>query len=205
MAFVNSLIKIYIHYIKKIYSLSLWVVLILGLTACSTKEAPPTKSEKDNTNIFKINEAIGISSLDPAFARNFENIMAVNQLFNGLVQMNEKLEVIPAIAKSWKISEDGKEYTFILRDDVYFHDHPVFPEGKGRKVIAQDFVNSFYRIIDPKLASPGAWIFNDVDFSEKSDYSGFIAVDDTTLKIILKNAFPPFLGILTMQYCSVVP
>jgi peptide/nickel transport system substrate-binding protein len=190
---------------KKVFCLFLSVVLLFGLTACSSKDSPTSKSDKENLNIFKINEAIGISSLDPAFARNFENIMAVNQLFNGLVQMNEHLEVIPAIAKSWKISDDGKEYTFILRDDVYFHDHPVFPEGKGRKVIAQDFVNSFYRIIDPKLASPGAWIFNDVDFSEKSDYSGFIAVDDTTLKIILKNAFPPFLGILTMQYCSVVP
>lgn len=190
---------------KKVFFHILSVFLIFSLYSCSKKEKISENSEKENLNIFKMNEAVGISSLDPAFARNFENIMAVNQLFNGLVQMNENLEVIPAIAKSWNISDDGKIYTFNLRSDVYFHDHPVFAEGKGRKVIAQDFVNSFYRIIDPKLASPGAWIFNDVDFTEKSDYSGFIAVDDTTLKIILKNAFPPFLGILTMQYCSVVP
>ncbi len=190
---------------KKVFFHTLSVFLIFSLYSCSKKEKISENSEKENLNIFKMNEAVGISSLDPAFARNFENIMAVNQLFNGLVQMNENLEVIPAIAKYWNISDDGKIYTFNLRSDVYFHDHPVFAEGKGRKVIAQDFVNSFYRIIDPKLASPGAWIFNDVDFTEKSDYSGFIAVDDTTLKIILKNAFPPFLGILTMQYCSVVP
>lgn len=190
---------------KKVLFHTLSVFLIFSLYSCSKKEKKSENSEKENLNIFKMNEAVGIFSLDPAFARNFENIMAVNQLFNGLVQMNENLEVIPAIAKSWNISDDGKVYTFYLRNDVYFHDHPVFAEGKGRKVIAQDFVNSFYRIIDPKLASPGAWIFNDVDFTEKSDYSGFIAVDDTTLKIILKNAFPPFIGILTMQYCSVVP
>jgi peptide/nickel transport system substrate-binding protein len=181
------------------------IFLFYFLSSCSKKEKVTNDTKQENLNIFKMNEAVGITSLDPAFARNFENIMAVNQLFNGLVQMNEKLEVIPAIAKSWEISDDGKVYTFHLRNDVYFHDHPAFPNGKGRKVVAQDFVNSFYRIIDPKLASPGAWIFNDVDFSEKSDYSGFIAVDDTTLKIILKNPFPPFLGILTMQYCSVVP
>jgi peptide/nickel transport system substrate-binding protein len=189
---------------KKIASFS-FILIYLLLISCGKKENAESIQNNDGRSIFKINEAIGISSLDPAFARNFENIMAVNQLFNGLVQMNERLEVIPAIAKSWTISEDGKVYLFNLRDDVYFHDHPVFEEGKGRKVVAQDFVNSFYRIIDPKLASPGAWIFNDVDFSEKSDYSGFIAVDDTTLKIVLKNPFPPFLGILTMQYCSVVP
>jgi peptide/nickel transport system substrate-binding protein len=181
------------------------IFLFFCFSSCSEKEKVTNDTKQENLNIFKMNEAVGITSLDPAFARNFENIMAVNQIFNGLVQMNEKLEVIPAIAKSWDISEDGKVYTFHLRNDVYFHDHPAFPDGKGRKVVAQDFVNSFYRIIDPKLASPGAWIFNDVDFSEKSDYSGFIAVDDTTLKIILKNPFPPFLGILTMQYCSVVP
>lgn len=190
---------------KKVFCISLSIVLIFSLVGCSSKENRNKNSDNKSLNIFRLNESFGISSLDPAFARNFENIMAVNQLFNGLVQMNENLEVIPAIAKSWNISDDGKIYTFILRDDVYFHDHPLFPEGKGRKVVAQDFVNSFYRIIDPKLASPGAWIFNDVDFSEKSDYSGFIAVDDTTLKIVLKNPFPPFLGILTMQYCSVIP
>lgn len=185
----------------------LWLLLaIIAHTSCSIENKNTTQhQQQDYSNVFRLNEATGISSLDPAFARNFENIMAVNQLFNGLVQMNEKLEVIPAIAKSWTISDDGKVYTFILRDDVYFHDHPVFPDGKGRKVVAQDFVNSFYRIIDPKLASPGAWIFNDVDFSEKSDYSGFVAENDTTLKIYLKHPFPPFLGILTMQYCSVVP
>lgn len=191
---------------KKIFSpIFTFSFISLIILSCSNKNDTAKDKALENKKIFRINEATGITSLDPAFARSFENIMAINQLFNGLVQMNERLEVIPCIAKSWEISEDGKEYTFHLRNDVYFHDHPVFPDGKGRKVVAQDFVNSFYRIIDPKLASPGAWIFNDVDFSEKSDYSGFIAVDDSTLKIILKNPFPPFLGILTMQYCSVVP
>jgi oligopeptide transport system substrate-binding protein len=190
---------------KRTIYLLFYALVILTVYSCTTKNNTAEKLSTSSKNIFRMNEAAGISSLDPAFARNFENIMAVNQLFNGLVQMNNNLEIVPAIAKSWEISNDGKEYLFHLRNDVYFHDNPIFPEGKGRKVTAQDFVNSFYRIIDPKLASPGAWIFNDVDFTEKSDYSGFVAVNDTTLKIILKNVFPPFLGILTMQYCSVVP
>jgi oligopeptide transport system substrate-binding protein len=159
----------------------------------------------DGKTVFRYNESAGISSLDPAFARNFENVSAVNQIFNGLVQMDDQLNVKPSIANKWNISEDGKIYTFYLRDDVYFHDHPVFLNGKGRKVVASDFVHSFFRIVDSRVASPGAWIFNEVDFSEKSNYAGFIAENDTIFTIHLKNPFPPFLSILTMQYCSVVP
>ncbi len=173
----------------------------ISLFSCQNKEQKETLP----ANVFRYNESAGITSLDPAFARNLENIWAVNQIFNGLVQMDDKLNVKPCIAKRWEISEDGTVYTFYLRNDVYFHDSPVFPAGKGRKVTAQDFVHSFFRIVDPKIASPGAWIFNMIDFSERSNHAGFIAENDTVLKIYLTNPFPPFLGLLTMQYCSVVP
>jgi oligopeptide transport system substrate-binding protein len=178
------------------------IIFLSVINSCNPVAREEIIEEK---KIFKYNEAAGISSLDPAFSNLFENIAVVNQIFNGLVQMNDQLEVIPAIAKKWKISEDGTEYTFYLRDDVYFHDHSVFENKKGRRVLASDFVHSFFRIIDSKVASPGAWIFNDVDFSEKSNFSGFIAENDTTLKIYLSRPFQPFLGILTMPYCFVVP
>ncbi|PKP46214.1 MAG: ABC transporter substrate-binding protein, partial [Bacteroidetes bacterium HGW-Bacteroidetes-12] len=84
------------------------------------------------------------------------------------------------------------------------HDHKLFKDGKGRKVVASDFVYSFNRIIDVKNASPGAWIFNNIDYREENNYQPFEAINDSTLKIYLTEAFPPFLGILTMQYCTVV-
>ena len=160
------------------------------------------ETEQDTRTVFRYNESAGITSLDPSFASNVENIWAVNQLFNGLVQMNDQLEVEPCIAKSWEISDDGLTYTFHLRDDVYFHDHELFEGGKGRKVIASDFVHSLFRIVNPEVTSPGAWIFNNID---KSNDLGFTAIDDITLQIHLLNPFPPFLGLLTMQYCSVIP
>ncbi|MFH1319333.1 MAG: ABC transporter substrate-binding protein [Bacteroidota bacterium] len=166
--------------------------------SCKHKEV----GEREGKTVFRYNESAGISSLDPSFARNVENIWAINQLFNGLVQMNDKLEVEPCIGRSWEISMDGLTYTFHLRDDVYFHDHELFEGGKGRKVVASDFVYSFYRIVDPEVASPGAWIFNNID---KPDDQGFKAVNDSTFQIHLLKPFPPFLGLLTMQYCSVVP
>jgi peptide/nickel transport system substrate-binding protein len=86
---------------------------------------------------------------------------------------------------------------------VYFHDHPLFPEGAGRLVTAQDFAYSFNRILDPQVLSPGVWVFEKVEV--KNGQYGFKALNDSTFQIRLKEPFPPFLGILTMQYCSVVP
>lgn len=77
----------------------------------------------------------------------------------------------------------------------------MFAGGKGRKVLASDFKYSFSRIIDPKTASSGAWIFND----KVSGNDAFMAPNDSTFIIKLKKAFPPFLAILTGQYCSVIP
>ena len=180
----------------------LFLIPILILTACGDHKNAESVGDK---KIFRYNEAAGITSLDPAFSRNRENIWACNHLYNGLVQMDDQLNIQPAIAKSWELSDDGKTYTFHLKNDVFFHDHELFIDGKGRKVVAEDFVYSFNRIIDDKVASPGAWIFNYVDFNEANQYNPFVAINDTTLQVYLSQSFPPFLGILTMHYCSVVP
>ncbi|KLT66697.1 ABC transporter substrate-binding protein [Pedobacter sp. BMA] len=151
--------------------------------------------------VFNINLDQGLTSIDPAFARNQNAIWMTNQIFNGLVQVNDSLQTIPCIAKSWQISEDAQTYTFNLRSDVYFHDDPIFKNGKGRKVTARDFAYSFYRLIDPKVASSGGWIFSD----KVKDEHSFIAINDSTFQIKLVKPFPPFMSLLTTQYCSVVP
>lgn len=176
------------------------ICLIATLYSCGGN-----KKTKTDKTVFRYNEAAGITSLDPAFARDQANIWAVNQVYNGLVQMDDNLNIKPCIARSWEISEDGLIYTFHLRNDVFFHDHNLFKNGKGRKVNASDFVNSFFRIIDETVASPGAWIFNNIDRTAKSNYLGFEAVNDTLLKIYLNKPFPPFLGLLTTPYCYVTP
>lgn len=160
--------------------------------------------EKHNTDkkVFRYNEAANISSLDPAYAKDQAMIWIDVQLYNGLVQMDNQLNVKPSIAKSWTISKDGLEYTFHLRNDVYFHSHPIFKNGK-RKVVASDFVYSLNRIVDKKTMSPGAVFFENVE-QIGGKYS-FFAPNDTTFIIRLKQAFAPFLGILTMPYASVVP
>jgi len=158
----------------------------------------------DNSDkmIFRYNESSGINSLDPAFSAGQSIIWPCNLLYNGLVDLDEQMRVVPCIAKSWTISPDGTVYTFTLRDDVYFHQTDFFPQK--RKVTADDFVYSLGRIVDGSVASPGAWIFQKV----KRDSEGkpaFKALNDSTFQITLSEDFPPFLGILAMKYCSVVP
>ena len=165
--------------------------------SCSHDEQDPGKT------VFRYNEAANISTLDPAFARDQTIIWAANQLYNGLIQLNDRMEIMPCIAKSWEISETGTDYVFHLRRDVLFHDSPAFAGGEGRHVVAQDFVFSFQRVIDPKVASPGAWLFNNV--KKPANSSAFEAVNDSTLIIRLERPFPPFLRLLSMQYCSVIP
>ena len=170
-------------------------LIVVGLSLISCSKDSPLKHH----NVFRYNESKGIPTLDPAFAKNQVVIWPVNQLFNGLVQMDNELNIQPCIANRWEISNSGMQYTFYLRDDVFFHNHEKFKNGKGRKVTAHDFEYSLNRIIDPKLGSPGAWIFNNVETN------GIKALNDSTLQITLKNSFPAFLGLLSMQYCSVVP
>ncbi len=181
----------------KFKDIILCFLISVFLFSCSGK-----KNSHEGKTVFRYNEPKGITSLDPAFSRTMANIWAANQLFNGLVQMDDETRIQPCIAKNWEISEEGLVYIFHLREDVYFHDSEVFTNQKGRKITASDFVYSFNRIVDEKVLSPGRWIFNNVDFTNGK---GFEATNDSTFAIHLKTSFPPFIGMLTMQYCSVVP
>lgn len=126
---------------------------------------------------------------------------AVHQLYNTLVEVDSGLNIVPSLAKSWHISDDKKTYTFYLRNDVFFHDDAAFANGKGRRLTAQDVVYSFERLIDSKTASPGSWIFN----GKVDTVDGFKAIDDTTFQLKLMRPYHPILGVLSMQYCSIVP
>ncbi len=185
---------------KSLALLSLTV--LISLLSCS----PAEHSDK---SVFNWNIHGGVTSLDPAFARNQANIWATHQMFNSLVELNDDLRAVPSIAHSWDISDDGKTYTFYLRNDVYFQNHELFPGGEGRLVTANDFVYSLNRLLDPSIASPGAWIFQgkiEITESEDGNRKGrFYADNDTTFRIELLEPFPPMLGLLAMQYCSVIP
>lgn len=171
---------------------SLYIAFLCIGIACGTK-----KQKYESNQVFRYNEHSNVTSLDPAFAKDQRNIWVVNQLYNGLVQLDDSLNVKPDLARRWEISEDGKNYTFYLRNDIYFHKHELFGKKKTRKVIANDFEYSLNRLLDKKVASPGGWVLQNVE--------NFKAINDSVFTIQLKQPFPPFLGLLSMKYCSVVP
>ncbi|TDS64296.1 ABC transporter substrate-binding protein [Myroides indicus] len=166
--------------------------IVLTIGGCQNKAI-----KNDEVQIFRYNESANIQTLDPAFARNMAIIWPCNQLFNGLVQLDDSLHIKPDIAKKWRVSEDGKEYNFTLRNDVYFHKHINFGKDSTRTVVAGDFEYSFNRLLSPQVASPGAWILQKVE--------SFKALNDSVFQIRLKEPFPAFLGLLSMRYASVLP
>ncbi|WP_299364286.1 ABC transporter substrate-binding protein [Winogradskyella sp.] len=169
-----------------------YLIVCFAICSCASKD----NANKDHL-VFRYNEHKNIGSLDPAFSKDLADIWATHQLFNGLVQMDDRLNVQPCIAKHWSVKDSAKVYTFILRDDVYFHHHQLFGKDSTRSVIANDFEYSFKRLKDKSVASPGSWVLNKVE--------SFSAINDSTFQIKLKQPFPAFLGLLTMKYCSVVP
>ena len=178
----------------------LFILLIWAVTACQSGfEKPKGKT------VFRYNESAGISSLDPAFARDQANIWATNQLFNGLVQLDDHLLVKPSLAKTWEVLDSGRAYIFHLRNDVFFHKNACFKDSIGRKMIASDVEYSLKRVLDIKTLSPGGvWLSNLVDKDSMEQFK-IIALNDSTVSIKLKQAFSPFLGRLSMQYFSIIP
>ncbi|MCB9169240.1 MAG: ABC transporter substrate-binding protein [Flavobacteriales bacterium] len=172
-----------------------WYLSLVLVLSCGAPTSDP------GHQVFRYNESEGITSLDPVFARNLEHIWVVDQLFDGLVEMGPDMRVRPAVARSWDIRDSGTAYLFHLRPEVRFHDDPVFPDGMGRSVTANDFVFSLERLRDERTASPGRWVLDHV----LPGPAGIAARDDSTLILHLDRPFAPFLSMLAMAYCSVVP
>lgn len=179
------------------------VIILLG--GCG-----PVASDRGK-KVFTYNESDGIASLDPAFSKNRSIMWAVHQLYGTLVETDADLHFVPGLARNWEVSADRRVWTFHLRTDVFFHDDPAFPGGKGRRFVAADIVYSFNRLLDPATASSGAWIFHDrIDTSTGGGIGAhpggaFTAPNDSTFCLRLLRPFNPILGLLSMEYCSAVP
>nr|MBR9646395.1 peptide ABC transporter substrate-binding protein [Streptococcus sp. 11-4097] len=105
----------------------------------------------------------------------------MQNIFEGLYVLNDQDQPIPAVAKSFKRSEDGKKYTFKLREDAKW--------SNGDPVTAKDFVYAWQRAVNPDTAAKSGYIMLDVKNAEKinkrelsPDQLGVKAIDDYTLE-----------------------
>jgi oligopeptide transport system substrate-binding protein len=165
-----------------------------------------------------------IAGFDPIHASDHYSGNEVGKVYEGLYEfhpLKRPYELMPNLAESLPVvSKDGLTYTFKLKKGVLFHDSPVFKEGLGREMKADDFIYSIMRLADPKLQAKGWWLFDQKIEGlnewreqnaalEQTNYeeqiSGLKKVDDYTVQIKLKKPYPQFLYALVMPYSFVVP
>lgn len=175
-------------------------------------------NEKSASNTFFFNIVDPMKSLDPVQITQQSSWWIGEMVYAGLIGLDEKMQPIPKIARSWEVSPDGLVWTFHLRNDVRFGDDPCFPDGKGRIVTAADVRYSFERLCRPDV-SRGFWIMRgkvegaDAYYNSRKDsgktpvdvISGLEAADDTTFRIRLSEPFPPFLYMMATPFCYIVP
>jgi ABC-type transport system substrate-binding protein len=186
--------------------LSLFAVLLSFVFSCqqgSEKPADQTKAEPRLGGIYHAVLPWSPRDIDPAFFTDTYSATLIHQLFDGLVQFDQSLNVVPAIASDWRVSPDGLTYTFTIREGVKFHN--------SRQVTADDFVYSFTRVLDPRERSGALSFFERVKGAtayrsgRTKEVAGLKALDPHTLVITLEEAFAPFLPVLAMVYSKVVP
>ena len=141
--------------------------------------------------------------LDPSIAHESRSIQYIMQVFSGLISFNEDLVLVPELASEWSISEDGKVYTFTIRDGATFHD--------GRPVTAGDFKSSWERAASPDSPSTTVGTYlNDVvgidEFTsgDAEEISGIQVIDSTTLQVTIDDARSYFLSKLSHPVAFVV-
>jgi oligopeptide transport system substrate-binding protein len=133
-------------------------------------------------------------TLDPHKSTGVTENNIENDIFEGLVAWSADGQITPGMAESWDISDDGKVYTFHLRDAKW---------SNGDPFTAEDFVYSFRRAVDPATASDYAPILapivnakEAIAGEKKPDEIGVAATDPKTVTITLNASTPYLLGLL---------
>ncbi|MEM7790648.1 MAG: peptide ABC transporter substrate-binding protein [Verrucomicrobiota bacterium] len=168
----------------------------ITLAGCSDQMTNVERGNRDKE--FYIGLGTEPATLDPHLLTGLTELYVLIAFIEGLTTYNaEDMSILPGVAKSWEISEDGKTYTF--------HFDPKARWSNGDQVTAQDFLFSYERILTPALGAPyasmlypmkGAEAFNT---GKTDDFStvGVSAPDEETLVIELNAPTPYFLSILT--------
>ncbi len=188
-------------------SIALLCSLPLASCQCQLPETTPGTIPETPQSIGQggVLKLYGIDpiTLDPAISGEMTSHEYIAQLFSGLVRLGDNLEPTPDIAEEWRISEDGRTYTFEIRRDVSFHD--------GRGVKAGDFKYSWERACDPVTGSRTAGVYlddivgvTDVLEGKAREISGVKVVDDYTLEVTIDAPKSYFLSKLTYTTAYVV-
>lgn len=182
-----------------------------------------TKKVDLNEKVLNLAVTSEIKGMDPIYSNDKYSSNEVGRVYEGLLEyhyLKRPYTLVPNLAESLpEVSEDGLTYTFKIKKGVLFHDDKAFEGGKGRELVAEDFVYSIKRLADPKLQGLGWWLLSGkikgldawrdknaekdkVDYSEEVE--GLRALDKYTLQFKLTKQFPQFLYSLAMPFTFAV-
>ena len=180
-------------FIKTLFQTFFIFLTLLLIISCSKE----TKSIKDE---LTVNLGYELQSIDPAINDETYGFIYINHAFEGLLTKDISNKIVGGASDKWEISEDKLKYTFHIREDAKWSD--------GKKLTANDFVYSYRRVVDPKTASPIAYLMyyiknaKNINTGKKPIESlGVTAADENTLAIELENPTLYFEDILASGGC----
>ncbi len=170
-------------------------LLAAGAVALVALQCQTEKTSHEGM-LFRYNEASGISSLDPAFARDQAHNWVIRQLYSTLFETDSTGQLRGLLAENWATTPDGLHAGIRIRRDFVAHDDPCF-EGQTHHLDAFDAAASLQRLKHPSTASPGAWLLESLD-------SVWAATPDS-LVFTLTSPDPALWSKLSVPYTAVVP
>lgn len=180
-----------------IVHLTITICVIGSLTGCEQIDG------RSRHILIDSRDAYDPRSLDPALSTDVPTGRAVSYVFDGLTRFNEDAEVLPNLAESWSVSEDGYTYTFRLRRGILFHDGSFFS--------AEDVEHSFRRVLDPATQGGRGWplypIAGATEYAagRSETITGIRILNDSTLSVTLHEPLAIFPKMLAMPVAAIVP
>ncbi len=196
---------------------------LLVLCLCILGGSIGCKKSDDGLKVYNIASTSEVKGMDPIYAGDLYSSEEVGRVYEGLLEyhyLKRPYTLVPNLAQEMpQVSRDGLTYTFKIKKGVLFQDNECFQNGKGRELVAEDFVYSLKRLADPKLQSLGWWLLDGriaglnewrdkhanldvVNYDEVVE--GIKAIDSHTVQFKLVKPYPQFLYALAMPFTFVV-
>ncbi|MFP4329222.1 MAG: ABC transporter substrate-binding protein [Spirochaetaceae bacterium] len=162
------------------------LLLILPFSAAVAAGAD---EEGGRSRLLEVGLSGSPDTLDPQGTTGTLTFQTMRSVYDTLVEPNEEGEIVPALARSYEVSEDGRVWRFDLREGVTFH--------HGRGFDAEDVVATLNRVTDDSFGSPNAQEFELIE--------NVVAEDDYTLRIELTEPHAPLLATLASGWSAILP
>ncbi len=199
------------------------VVMVNAPTVSSSKPDTLSKSKTTGGTFQSVTiwENQPIYTLDPLFVTNVSEMRVIQLVYEGLVRFNSQGKVVPAIAKKWTISNQHRQFTFILKQNLFYQDNSIFASGRGRQLKPEDIKKDFERMAHANIPPRAAELFMDIRgfepyFQEQhkvyrpserqfNGISGIKIKNDSTIVFSLVNPDDHFLQKLASPYAVIYP